>query len=540
MERALLVALVGTLILTSIPVAAARPDGAGSGPHVELVHDAARDRTLPAQIPVTFGWVLFDANGEPFPHHDAVFEVTLDNTTLLRTTPASGHDYDGVDRYTVVFPEPGRFTVTVRVLVRDPLLPHGPSIDGEEDVLASDTITGRVVSAHASDGNASLTVPETPAAWSAEPITYRLASPSGGVAEATQADLRVRRLDDGMETLHIRTHADDGTHRVRYAFPAPGTYAVEATLHGRGAGHPAIAPVHVAKEVTVTEAGPALPRPATRTFENTVDVGEADGEHALFATYDPYTAIGPDGRIRLGTVAWDGAANRTARDVRMSVTLTGPDGATLLATSSLRAPQGVQVVTIAPERTGDYALALDARGPGWDGSSRHRFSVQPPVHGTTAGPLLTGVAAPSSLEAGDPASLAFAVHDAADRAPIHTEVDFRLTRGDRGVAVAAGKLHAHRNGTFPTTVRFETGGRHRVDLRPTPTLAMPITAYHGDMLGEPPVFDLDIAPGPASGAVPSPAPSETADGEAGATVPLLAPGVLLVAAAVAAWVRRRS
>lgn len=542
MKRALAV-LSALLALFATGVAAApTPDDA---PRVELVRDAGPGSAVPAGVPVTFTWVLFDRDGRPFPHHDAVFEATLNGRTLVRTTPSSGHDYDGVDTYRVVFPEPGRFTVRVAVLARGdgPLGAVHGSDASQREVLAEDRVTGLVRPGPAAGAAIDLELPDDPVAGQAGKLTWALTGPAGEVVRGTDAVLRVRHLTTGLEVLAVPTHAADGRHDVTYAFPQPGPHevVVSAWRAGEMDGSPAGRAAH-RRVVDVAPGGPRPPETPSRMYDNVVHDGEADGDRQLFSTYDPYTAIGPYGRIRLGTVAVDGEG-RPADPAGAEVRIEGPDG-TVLATPDLGGAPSARVVALAPGRVGDYAMTTGLSGPGWNGTTSHRFSVRPPDYPAGAGPYYVDVQGLEDPKAGPTGRVTAGLTNPAGVPMIHGELDLRLADGT-GVPLVAGKLHAHTNGTFPVDLAFPDAGRYDLDLYPTPTLATPTPVYYGEMTGQVPSFVVEVQDGPGLPADDPGGPAEeTRPPAAGSTETVPGPGALaalvgLAASGVLLRVRRR-
>lgn len=517
------VAVLAAALAVGLVVALTVAGSAAGDASVSILREPA-DGPARAGVPTTFTWLLLDGDGKPSVHHDAVFAIRHDGTTLLETTAETGHDYDGIDPYTVVFPRAGPYEAHVAVM------------DGDGGVLAEETVAGEVLPAPNRTAPAFLEAPGSVVAGEEVSFSYGLGSPEDPVP-GTDLRLKIHRAEDGFQEVELDTSAADGRHQVTYRFDEPGTYEVRVTGAGTGGDATTVATTTTSIEVSRAPSPPDEGPPTRRPLENTVDEGEAGDAYDLYGTYDPYTSIGPHGRLRLGAVALDPGTGRPAEDVDYAATLTAPDGTTRLEVDDLREGDGILVVTVSPSTVGDHVLEVRAGKGDWSGSVDLRFSVHPPAGALGAGPQFTALAGPSEVEAGTPAAFAFEVADAAGTPLPHSEVDF-VARTGEGVLVAEGKLHNHEDGRFPVNVTFPAGGKATLTGSPETLQPAPTPYYYGPEPGTRPAFAVDVAPGEALDRAAGEAGAGVAGGDDGLEAPL-GPAAALAGLAVAAAARRR-
>lgn len=517
-----LVALLAVLAVAGL--AAAAED---SGPKVRILEDTGPNGTTRAGTVNTLGWVLVNEDGAPAFHQDAVFEVTHEGRTLLRTTAASGHDYDGIDPYKVAFPSPGNYTV--RAVVHD---------DGEKRTA---TMDGTVLPAPEDRARLAIDAPRTAETGEAVKLSYEVTGPGGEPVDHADVTVRIRRASDGFEVFKTTTHDHDGEHRLRYTFARTGTFEITFVATPVGAeGSPLLSPVAATRTVEV-EAGtpsPSAPEPGTDRPLVNDRVSDGSGAYRLFGTYDPYTSVGPHGRLRLGAITLDAQTRAPVDGVRYRAVLYGPSDTEILRSSSLYAVDGFLEVTTSRPDLGSYELVVHASKGDWSANVTLPFTVQAPIAATNSGPLFAVPNATGTMEAGSPVTLPIHVEDAAGVPLLHGEVDWRILAEDTGVPVFAGKLHAHENGTLPLTVRFPEAGSYRAELMPESLQPAPTPRTWGAQPGQAPFFTLDVEPGAmvdeADEAL-EPTSTEDPNGTPGASI-----GLVVGTLAVLAAVRRRS
>ncbi len=510
----------GTLALSVAALALAATAVGAQGPEVQIVDDVREDGTTHAGVVNTLGWVLTNENGEPAFHQDAVFEVSFEGTTLLETTEASGHDYDGIDPYRVQFPGAGNYTVSVTTW------------EDEEELTA--TATGQVLPAPEGELSIEADVPESATAGEPASIAYDVLDPDGSPAGHADVQVHVRRAEDAFEVFRTTTHAHDGAHTFDYTFDRTGTFelvlvATPVANKGEPAGQA------ISRSFTIDVAEPTAPTPSDPTppaeepLNNDLEADEGES-YRLFGTYDPYTTVGPHGRISLGGVVLDADTGDVVRDVAYEATLTGPDGDTLFASQSLHRSNGVLEVATSRPDVGEYALELAASKGDWTGEVTLTFGVLPPADARDTGALVASLNADDEVRAGEPSTFPIQVDDAKATPAMHSEVDFRVLDAD-DVPVYTGKLHTHDDGAFPLTVTPPEAGAHTVELLPHSLQPTPTPFTYGGEIGQPPVFDLDVAEGPPlADEVPlEPASTDEGDDEN----PTPAPGLAAALATVA-------
>ena len=254
---------------------------------------SAGDELVPAEVPVTVGWVLTDDEGQPAFHQDARVHVTHEGDTLLETVPSSGHDYDGVDPYRVSFPEPGNFTVEAEIVD-----------DGEVRQLAYE---GTVGPAPSEELDLAIEAPDEVAPGERVTLGAEVTDEEGRPVEEVETTLRLQRTADRFEVLKTQLAGAEPT--MGYSFARTGTFQLVAVAQPVPGGQ-ATGFAPVSERVSITVEGPPSPpsvgAPVEQPLRNDRDTAEQDADGAdLFVTYDPYTSIGPHGRLRLGMLTLD-------------------------------------------------------------------------------------------------------------------------------------------------------------------------------------------------------------------------------------------
>lgn len=524
----LAVPLAIVLLLVSIPAVS----GADQDPRVVVTHDTPEDGTTYVGNVNHFGWVLLREDGAPSFHHDAVVEITLDDRTLYKTEPSTGHDYDGVDEIQIAFPTTGTYEVAVTI----------PTDDGE----VTGTFQGQVVAAHDEPARLQVEAPSTATVGDPATFVYEVLDDHGQRISHSDVLVQVRDVDQAKEVFRVHTHTHDEAQAFDHVFTQPGTYEVVLLAYQAFPSPDAtfFEPVRHVHEITVEE-GPAPIQPAAtqpptqRPLENRVDPGTNDGPYELWATYDPYTSVGLFGRIHLNTVVTDATTGDPVPHVDFDATLTGPDGTILFESQTLHEYDGVFHLAAAYQTPGDYTLEVTAEKGAWTDKTTHTFSVLPPLLPLAAGPQFVTLDRPDTIQAGSPTELVVEAADESGRPFAHSEMTVTLRDQATGLPILSDKVHTHGSGQFPITATFPAPGTYTVevdgvDLEPTAA-----TQVHGPSMGQAPIFDLTVEPDPSvddPGEVLDTASQEDPQGVPG-------PGALvagLVALAVAGLAGRRA
>lgn len=526
----LLCVLILAATLVNLPMASAQVHDHLNASGVAIAHDLPPDgRTYIGNI-AHFAVVGLGDDDVPDFHQQNHVRVTLNGVVLYETTPDSGHDYDGMYAFDVVFPVVGRYAVE--------------ALDGEM-VLAS--FEGTVVEPLAGPSSLILEGPGTAALG--ELATFRFQTQDGTGAIVPHSDSIFEVRQGTTLVFRTKTHTHDEVQEVRYAFPLIGDYTVRVTdyrAYPSGGEALDFAPQTAEKTVTVTPGVPpieALTVPQPLDLNAVVQGTVQGGAYTLVGTYDPYTVVGPFTPQRLSAVVIDPATRAPVQHVDFTARLVGPLGSTLFASETLHEYDGIfEVVTMQP-LVGAYLLVVDAERGDWKGHVELPYIVAPPVVAApmvgAAGPQLITVDGLMDAKAGVPMDLQFFAHDVTGLLPFaHSEIDLQILDAAR-VPVLATKIHTHDDGRFTLTFTPPAEGDYTLRLSPFPLLPSPTPVFYGANLGDPLDIPLHVAAGPGFPTVAATGIDQNgvADKESPASGP--AAIVLLLAAIAVAATRRR-
>lgn len=527
-----LIALAGVLALGLAGSGLAQHSHGTGEAFVVIAHDAPPDGRAVVGNPAHFAAILFGADGMPAFHHNMEIAVELNGVPLFATTPSSGHDYDGINGFEVVFPVPGEYVVRARTEGRDET---ATEFRGRVEPLGD-------------PAPASLRLEGPEAVPAHEPAEFRYAIVDAAGVPVPDADVlfQIRRLSDGALVFRAHTHGHDGPQSLTYDFSRPGEY--EVTLLAYQAFPDETAVVFPAftttKKVTVdfSPAGladgaqPPTPGAPERRGLNHVTMGESAGDLVLMGTYDPYTVTGPFGQARLSAVVVDQDVQPVPR-VDFEAVLTDPLGREVFRSASLHEYDGVLEVLFGGQEPGPYSLHVEAQRGAWTGSLVLDYTVAPPATPLSAGPQFLEATGLDQLAAGRPGEVELFMHDAAGRPFEHSEVDVQVVpAGEDAVPVLATKLHTHDDGRFPFTLAVHEPGDYVLRLAPFSLEPRPTPAYHGKALGDP--LDLAFTVGVGPG-LPGAEPLQPTSGPGLSRSPGLEPLALLGALALVAMLARR-
>lgn len=521
-----------TLVVAVAMVMVAVPAAGQTTPEtLELSTDLPRADGAPVALagqPFQVQASILQDSGAPEPHNDVAWTVTWNGDTWYATTPASGHDYDGVAAVTLVLPAEGSFSVTVEVPTDDETLTR--TLEGRVAPAPDDLETVEV----------DLEVPDTASAGELIDVRYRLTGHQAPVPSSAMALVEVIDTSDARTVLRVPTTIGAEATELSYALPSEGTYEVRVTAWDPLAAlaERPLDAVSTREEITVEPAGaqPPTAPPTERPLMNRVDTTSKDG-YRLHATYDPYTSVSTNGRLHLGTVLEAGGAPTPIE--RAATEIVGPAGETVLSTDALAAPTGIAEVVIAPEAPGDYEMVTTASSGGWSGEVAHRFSVHAPVVPMSAGPSFASAEGLDDVTAGEASEVVFRMRDAAGQPVGHAELELAVWPDDAGEApVLRHKLHTHSDGDFPVEMTVPDPGMHTVRLDPVDLELSPVTSYHGPEPGTQAVFGMDAASSPVQDEA-APGPDSETTRDAGASSAWLVT-VAAMAALALVGVRRRS
>ncbi len=467
--------VVFAMLLSAVPVTA------DAGPRVVVTHDVAEDGHTYVGNLNHFGFLIQGDDGAPAFHNNAVLEVELNGELLYRTTPDSGHDYDGLDTLQVSFPRPGNYTVTARV----------PTNGGE----LVDTFNGTVHAQESHPANLAIDGPSQATQGVATTWSYELRGEDGARLNHTDILVQVLDPDPRRELFRIHTHTHTEAQQLTYAFQQPGSYEILWTAYQAfpTKSSMAIQPVTETRTIEV-EGAPANtvpPTPATnRPLENRVEQS-ASGPYELWAAFDPYTSIGTMGRIQLPTVVTSAETGDPVAHVDFEAEIAGPTGQLLFQSDTLHEYDGVLELTTTHPTPGDYTLTVTAEKGDWSETITRTYSVLPPVVPLAAGPIFATLTGLDTLAEQGSGELTVHLRDAAGKPYMHSEVQLTIRSLDTGIPLIDHKLHTHASGDFPVEASLEPGS-YEVELDPTGLEPSPTPSFYGSEMGSQPIYALDV------------------------------------------------
>lgn len=517
-SRLLLAALALALALPAAAAQGHEHGGAAAG--LAIAHDGPADgRTFVGNVN-HFAVLAHGGDGVPDFHQDVPWRVTLNGVTLVETTVSSGHDYDGVNAFDVVFPVPGTYTVEALDEGGNALVAFGGT------VLPAPTVRGLVEVASAA--------PALPVAGQPFQFTYRVvADPaSGGSGETIpHSDCTFEALKGGRTEVRTRTHTHEEEQSVSLAFAEAGTYLVRVTCFQAFPSPRAVlfVPAVHEQEVQVlpgppANAGLAPPIPPPPAAINAVVTATAGDGTLLVGTFDPYTVVGPDTLQHLQVLAVDPATGVPRQHVDFTAVLDGPAGQ-VFASETLHEYDGILELTVRQSLPGPYTLRVTMEGADGTGELAMTYLVAPRAAPLNAGVVAVALdAAPVAGQAGEWLLSAGTTAGAF----AHGELEILLHADGEPVPWLRAKLHTHDDGTYPFTVALPTEARHTLAAEPfplTPDLVV---------VGAPSTFAVQASAGPAF-----PGAETTADAQAAAEAPAAPAALLLAGLALAAVALRR-
>ncbi len=492
----LLLAL-GLLLALAVPALGQHEHGDSSG--IVISHDVPADgRTYVGDLS-HFGVLDLGTDLVPDFHQQNHIRVTENGVVLFETTDDSGHDYDGVNTFTLAFPAEGDYMV-------ETLNATGAAqtmFMGQVHRLVPKTLD-LAVEAPAS------VAPLTPAHIVITP------SVDGKIANHTDSLVEVRQGAALLLRSHTHTHLEK--QELDVAFPAPGTYTLRVTgyLSYPSSKAVPITPVTVEKTIMVSAgvpapiAGPSLVQPVLgdpqNDRENAVVMGTTSGgNYTLVGTYDPYVVVAPGTQQHIDLLVMDPITKAPLQHVNFEAEFGNP-AALLFRSSSLHEYDGIYEFTAVEQVPGEYVLhAIATYGP-WSGEITVPYIVAPPVTPAVlntpptpaAGVELLSIGGFDGIVAGKTANLTLDLKDPAGFPLSHSEVDVQVV-DERNVAVLETKLHTH-DGHFAFRAAFPAG-TYTLRLSPFPQDLQPVV-FAGATPTAPLELPFTVAAGPGFSDVP--------------------------------------
>jgi len=522
-------AALAATVLAFAPIAAAQTHEHGATGAVVIAHDGPADGRMVAGDLAHFDVLDVGTDAVPDFHQQNHVRVTWNGQVLFETTADSGHDYDGVNAFDVVFPGPGPYMVE----------------DLDESGAVLGMFMGAVVAPAPNSGaTVALEAPESATVGMPATFTYKAVDAAGAMVDHSDAWFEVRQGTQVVFRTHTHTHTDPQS--LQYTFQSAGTYTVRVTAFlafpsGKEANDfaPAVAEktIQVASGVQPPALSPPMMPP---TAMNAVAQGTTSGgSFTLVGTYDPYTTVGPATLQHLSALVMDPATKQAVQHVNFEATLTGPFGQ-VFSSKSLHEYDGLYDLAVVTPAPGLYDLSVDASQGSWKGHVDLPYSVLPPVEPVAVdvppqpglGPVFYDVAGLDGAVSGKALPIEVTSRTLAGTPFPHSEIDVQVLDANK-VPVLDTKLHTHSDGKFPFTLMLPAAGDYTLRLSPFPLDPTATPLFYGSSVGAPLDIPFKVAQGQAL-----PVAAAGTGAAAVHDAPFL-PAMVLVAVVAVLAVRRR-
>ncbi|MEA3137036.1 MAG: hypothetical protein QOJ26_1185 [Thermoplasmata archaeon] len=531
--------LAAAILLAAAVPASAQAHEHGVGGAVVIAHDVPADGTTFVGTINHFAVIVKGDDPVPDFHNNIHVRVVLNGLVLFETTPDSGHDYDGVNAFDVVFPAAGSYSVE--------------ALDPDDDAKMVAMFGGHVLPAPGADApqaefvvSAVSAVP-TEQVMAGQPVHFTVdlldAPASSGGARIDHSDTWFEAWMDGRLEFRTKLHTHDELQELDYAFQQAGSYVVRLTgyLAYPSKNATLFAPVVHEQSIMVLPGAPVSavhpespPMPAAGL--NAVVQGKTGGQYLLVGTFDPFTVVGPDTLQHLYALVVDPTTGEPIQHVNFKAVFHGPV-THVFSSDTLHEYDGIYELTSRQVLPGAYTLDVTAERGDWTDTIHMTYLVAPPVVAVPTvsidvGPVMFDLQQPAALLAGATGDFLLHGADVAGEPFAHNEVEFRLFAAgadeSRSVPLLSGKLHTHDDGDYGFRLAFPEAGTYKLELTPTPLMANPVLLTAQS-------FDITVASGPG-------VPPSTADAAASAKESPGAPGALVLVglAALAMALRRRA
>jgi hypothetical protein len=525
----LTLALLAATLLAFVPMGTAQEHNHMAASGVVVSHDGPADGRMVAGDLAHFDVLDLGKDAVPDFHQQNHIRVTWNDVVLFETTADSGHDYDGVNSFDVVFPGPGPYMVE----------------DIGDDGAILGMFMGTVVAPLPGSGaTIALEAPASATVGVPVTFTYKAIDAAGAMVPHSDAWFEVR---DGTQVVfRTKTHTHTEDQSLQYTFQQAGTYTVRITAflaYPSGKETNDFAPVVTEKTIQVA---PGVPVPAAvlpmmpPSAMNAVATGTAKGGNfTIVGTYDPYTVVGTSTLQHLTALVMDPTTHLSIQHVNFEATLTGPFGQ-VFSSKTLHEYDGIYDVAAVAPIPGIYTLSVDATQGAWSGHVDLPYTVLPPVEPVAVdvppqpglGPVFYDVAGLDGAAAGKALDVTITSRSAAGTPFPHSEIDVQVLDANK-VPIITTKLHTHSDGKFPFTVMVPQAGDYTLRLSPFPLDPSATPLFYGSSVGAP--LDTPFKVGAGSAMPASTAPAVSASHDA----PALPLAFLAVGLAVALVVRRR-
>ena len=508
------------LLLLVVPLGAAQGHDHGDGSGYVIASDLGPDGFAYVGSPAHFELIAFGDDHVPDFHVDLPVRVTLDGQLLYETTTTSGHDYDGVHGFDVVFPRAGTWEVSILADGEPVATRTGQAVDVPRSGWAGSTMAG----------GPSIGV---------DGFDFVIDT-KNGPGRANHTDLLLEVFQDNRAVFRTHLHIHDEAARFTYRHDLGTPASVQVTRY-TAFPQPDVAPLMPGSTVLPIPANVPLPMPTVPSPELPADknaVVTTSGTYDLVGTFDPFTQVGPDTLQHLNVLVLDPETGEPVQHVDFEATLTGPPGL-IFQSSSLHEYDGIYTLETRQRLPGQYHLDVTAKRGGWSDDIRLTYYVLPPVMATLAGPQTVALSQ-DTFTTGQATPFSWNIADLAGRPFAHGEVDLRIVKpGDPDRLISPqvyirDKIHTHANGNFDITYAFPEAGDWPLLTDPFPLDPQPVGPFTYNTLQLAAGYVVSVT-GDAPETAPVEASEPTAPGN-DAPVPV---ALLLVGLATALRARQR-
>ena len=505
--------LLGALACALTPTTSGQGHDHAAGSGFVVVHDLPPSGQTYVGALNHFGVLVVGDDHVPDFHSDAPVRVLQDGVVVYETNDVSGHDYDGVATFDLVFWKEGPYEVQ--------------ALDAEGNV--ADAFLGNVSAGPAVSTSATFSF------GYALPFFLGERAQEMTIGAPGHNDALWEARANGRVVLAAKTHGHDGVHRLDMGPLGPLTstwsevYQASPSQDGFlpfGFDHPAAAPGTLAQTGPVTPGVPPTDQPPATS--NAVINAAAPAPYELIGTYDPWTSVGPDTLQHLSVLVVDPATGRPVQHVDFTARLVDAAGRVHVASDTLHEYDGILELALATGQPGLFVLEATATYDDWSASIRMPYTVLParnPPATPLPGALEYLLEKPAAIRAGEPAD--FVLAGTVGVLPFdHTDALVEVTGGPAGNAsslLLRAKLHTHDDGRTPFTLAFPVPGTYQLRASPSPLEPRAVA------LGAAPVFEIVVGE-------PATRPASTPDDPAN-EAPF--PAWLLVVALALAFAARR-
>lgn len=489
------------LVVLAVPTAPASHAVEESSGFVVL-HDVPDSGYTYVGNPVQFAAIKVNPDGSPTTHQDVPIRVTQNGIVLYETSSTAGHDYDGLNPFTIAFPSSGPYTVTA---LDGASHEHGQSLSAARDAALdhgheTNVFEGFVYPAdHTTNATVEVQRTSEAAALGLTSFEVQVLDDDGQIIPHSDALIEIRRASDGWLLFRTHLHTHDEPMSFAYGFETPGEYEVSAT------GYMAFPTKTGERFAATTQSIPVsvqAPQGVPEPDPSTIPLPEAMGQNStqLYSSIDPYASNTPASRTTISGLVWDPEASGFVPHVNfVALVRHQVTGHVAFYSDSLHEYDGNFDFTIQRTVPGPYEAVLVAERGDWIKRTTVEFlvaEVLPPELLPSGGGAVI-VDAPQILSAtsGRPTSVTFTAMTQAGTPAMHSEIDFQLLRTTGGPPILQNKIHTHGSGTFDVDITFPDAGSYVLVLDPLVIHGDPTVQFYWQDVGGALQVPLTVAEG---------------------------------------------